>query len=100
MTEQENHFNKLTAAELENLALLSEECGEVIQAIGKIVRHGYESKHPETGETNREALERECGHVRHSTIRLCESGNLSKNAIHHHADNKAINVIQYLHHNN
>lgn len=53
------HFNQLTPAEAERLALLAEECGEVIQAIGKILRHGYESRHPDGGPTNREALERE-----------------------------------------
>jgi hypothetical protein len=40
------HFNGLTPAEAERLALLAEECGEVIQAIGKVLRHGYESRHP------------------------------------------------------
>lgn len=40
------HFNGLTPAEAERLAMLAEECGEVIQVIGKILRHGYESYHP------------------------------------------------------
>lgn len=40
------HFNKLSPAEAERLAMLAEECGEVIQAVGKILRHGYESFHP------------------------------------------------------
>ena len=33
-------------AEAERLAMLAEECGEVIQLIGKILRHGYTSYHP------------------------------------------------------
>lgn len=41
------HFNGLTPAEAERLAMLSEECGEVIQIIGKILRHGYDSYHPD-----------------------------------------------------
>jgi len=53
----------LSLAEVERLALLAEECGEVIQAVGKILRHGYESRHPDGGPTNRELLERECGDV-------------------------------------
>lgn len=53
------HFNDLTPAEAERLAMLAEECGEVIQAVGKILRHGYESTHPDGGPTNREALRRE-----------------------------------------
>lgn len=53
-------FNRLTPAEAERLALLAEECGEAIQAIGKILRHGYESNHPEFTETNRTQLPDEC----------------------------------------
>ena len=36
-----SHFNKLTPAQAERLAILIEECGEVIQAATKILRHGY-----------------------------------------------------------
>lgn len=43
------NFNGLSPAETERLALLSEEMGEVQQAIGKILRHGYESIHPDGG---------------------------------------------------
>lgn len=52
-------FNKLTEGQVERLACLSEELAESIQAIGKILRHGYESKDPtkENGPTNREWLE-------------------------------------------
>jgi len=92
------HFNQLTPAEAERLALLLEELGEAQQAIGKILRHGYESTHPDGGPTNREALERECGDVRHAMIRLCEAGDLSKRAIHDRADAKAEQVVRYLHH--
>lgn len=52
--------NKLTMSELERLAILSEECGEVIQVIGKIMRHGYNSWHPNSpNETNRDLLQKE-----------------------------------------
>lgn len=55
------HFNELTPAQMERLAILSEECGEVIQIIGKILRHGYDSCNPfgANPETNREGLLRE-----------------------------------------
>ncbi len=43
------HFNKLTPAEAERLAMLAEEAAEVIQIVGKILRHGYESHHPDDG---------------------------------------------------
>lgn len=61
-----DHFNKLTPAEAERLAMLAEECGEVIQVIGKILRHGYDSYHPDQAATpphlrftNRQALAQE-----------------------------------------
>lgn len=54
------HFNGLTPAEAERLAMLAEECGEVIQIVGKILRHGYESFHPVNPRvTNRQLLVRE-----------------------------------------
>ena len=53
------HFNDLTPGEAERLAMLLEEAAEVIQACGKILRHGYESTHPEGTETNRDMLSRE-----------------------------------------
>lgn len=63
-------FNQLSPAEAERLAWLSEECGEVIQVISKVLRHGYASHNPNderpdnpNPETNREYLARELGHV-------------------------------------
>lgn len=35
------HFNRLTPGQLERLAVLVEECGEAIQAVGKIMRRGW-----------------------------------------------------------
>lgn len=55
----EAHFNQLTPAQAERLAILAEECSEVIQIIGKILRHGLYSAHPITGEVNIDALLRE-----------------------------------------
>lgn len=60
----EKHFNGLTPAEAERLAMLSEEAGEIVQAVGKILRHGYESTHPAGGPTNREALLHEIHDIR------------------------------------
>jgi len=58
------HFNGLTPAEAERLAMLAEECGEVIQVIGKILRHGYDSYHPDTPAiTNLSLLENELADV-------------------------------------
>lgn len=53
-------YNGLTNSEAERLAWLLEELGEVQQAIGKILRHGYDSKWPpESGPTNRDNLKKE-----------------------------------------
>ena len=58
MTDQ---FNGLTNAQSERLAMLAEEAGEIVQAVGKILRHGYTSKHPAylDGLNNRQMLEEE-----------------------------------------
>lgn len=92
------HFNRLTPAEAERLALLAEECGEVMQAIGKVLRHGFESTHPDGGPTNREALERECGDVYHAIWRLIGAGDIDGNGMSQRADDKAKSVVRYLHH--
>lgn len=57
------NFNGLSPAETERLSMLAEECGEVVQVVGKILRHGYASHHPETQVSNLEALERELSDV-------------------------------------
>lgn len=54
------HFNRLTPAEAERLAMLAEEAGEIVQVVGKILRHGYESHYPGIpSETNRDLLANE-----------------------------------------
>lgn len=94
-----NHFNKLTPAQAERLALLLEEMGEAQQMIGKILRHGYESSNPNTkGPTNLQALERELGDVRAAMIILCNAGDLSKYMIHAQADEKQITWLRWSHH--
>lgn len=93
------HFNRLTPGEAERLAILAEECGEVIKVIGKVLRHGYESHNPDApGETNRQMLERECGHVRHSIDRLIESLDLEFLNIRDSQALKRDTIIRYLHH--
>ena len=93
-----NHFNKLTPSEQERLACLLEELGEVQQAIGKILRHGYESSHPETLEDNRTSLERELGDVLYCVEALCDARDLSEDLIKHYADKKAKSILPFLHH--
>ena len=91
----------LSPAEYERLALLSEELGEAIQIVGKILRHGYESTNPVKGDgvRNRELLEDELGDVRFATMLLCESGDLDLAQIHEAAERKRKNVKKWLHFN-
>ena len=94
-----NHFNDLTEAELERLAILIEECGEVIQAGTKILRHGYESNNRgKLTETNRQALQREIGDLFHAFTRMEVAGDLNREAIHAHASSKPAAIEPYLHH--
>ena len=90
--------NELTAAEIERLALLAEECGEVIQAVGKILRHGYESTHPDGGATNRELLEEELGDLRHAQDRMTLAKDVNVRAIEEAKQEKAERITAYLHH--
>src|SRR5689334_11715195 len=58
--------NKLSNAQIERLAILAEELAEAGQAIGKILRHGYDSRSPfaqPTERDNRGELEKELGDV-------------------------------------
>jgi hypothetical protein len=59
-----DRFNQLTPAQAERLAMLAEECGEVIQIVGKILRHGYDNHHPnDPTTTNRHLLIKELSDV-------------------------------------
>lgn len=95
-----NIFNKLSPAELERLALLSEELCEVGQVIGKILRHGYESHNPfdRTKTTNRKLLEKELGDVTCAISLLTISADISRNSIKEFASIKLVSVQEYLHH--
>ncbi len=99
MSEQNNNFNKLTPAETERLTLLVEEASEVIQVVGKIFRHGFESYHPDTFETNRKALERELGDLKFAVDFLCKNRDIDMNYIEIYCDIKKHKVNKYLHHN-
>lgn len=98
ISEFPHHFNRLTPAEDERLALLLEEMGEAQQAIGKIMRHGYESRHPAGIRTNREMLERELGDVIAAIRMMQEACDISSGRIEAHALNKRESVRDYLHH--
>lgn len=67
-------FNGLTPEEHEALAILMEECGEVVQIVGKIFRHGLDRYHPDSLKVNRDELTKECGDVQCSIRILLRDG--------------------------
>jgi hypothetical protein len=94
------HFNQLSPAQAERLALLLEELGEAQQAIGKILRHGYESTHPNrpSGPTNRQALVREIGDVQLALELMLNAGDFEEDDIENRVMEKMTAVHSYLHH--
>jgi hypothetical protein len=94
------HFNGLTPAEAERLAILIEECAEVQQIACKILRHGYESHNPTipNSETNREALERELGDLGHAASRMEAAADINPLKIRARAQSKPERIKPYLHH--
>lgn len=94
------HFNQLTPAEAERLALLSEELGEAQQIIGKILRHGYQNYHPDDPEktTNRTLLAQEMGHVWAATQMLVIPQDISGMILERSRGEKHEKVKKWMHH--
>lgn len=63
----------------EILSILQEECAEVIQAISKIFRFGFDAKHPDQDRNNRERLEEELGDLQAMISLLLEKNIVSEN---------------------
>ena len=94
------NFNDLTPAQTERLAILAEEMGEAIQVIGKILRHGYESRNPldKDSVSNRTCLEREMGDVLTALWILEEAMDIDSDEIGSHAVVKRIKIKRWMHH--
>lgn len=99
LTEDPNkHFNRLSPAHAEALALIAEECAEVVQAIGKILRHGLASEHPDSHITNYLTLQREVGDLL-AALRVGEVQRLLDwEGVIHARDAKLLKLPRYLHH--
>jgi hypothetical protein len=96
----EKFSNQLSDAQVERLAILSEELGEAQQAIGKILRHGYESYNPvvNTGMTNRRELERECGDVYEAILMLAHAKDINDAGVNARQAEKHKSIQKWLHH--
>jgi hypothetical protein len=93
----ETFSTRLSNAETERLAIALEEISEAGQIIGKVLRHGYESTHPDGGPTNRELLECEIGHVQYILESMCDRGDLKPSHITRSRNAKALSILPYLH---
>lgn len=87
----------LSDAERERLALLSEECAEVIQVIGKIFRHGFESTHPNGGPNNRQLLAHEIGDMQLATQLCIDAKDFDNEEMLQSLERKVLSVQKYLH---
>lgn len=94
----DEHFNGLAPDQAERLALLVEELAEAGQVVGKILRHGYASRHPKGGPNNRELLEIELADVLYAVNLMCETPDLNIVNIEWNVGEKAKRVRRYLHH--
>lgn len=94
------HFNELDPAEAELLALLAEESGEIIQAIGKILRHGMGSYNPLGDQTvsNQDSLEKEIGDLNAVCARMVAARLLRPDRIRQASDAKAVKIPKWTHH--
>lgn len=92
-------FNDLTPAEAERLAFLAEECGELVQAVCKILRHGYESANPlqADSKSNRANLTNEMGDVRAAMSLMCEASDVRFGEILACEKQKLVTVAQWMH---
>jgi len=88
----------LTAAQIERLAWLAEECGEAVQAVGKVLRHGYQVGSPFGGPINRVSLEKELAHVQAAIDCMKDAHDLRRGDMSMWRKKKLVDVQQWMHH--
>ncbi len=94
-----NPFNKLTAAQAERLAVLFEECGEIVQAVGKTLRHGYDSRHPhKPGPDNREYIQDEISDLVAWISFMVAHGDFTEQGCMRDIDARISAKLRYCHH--
>jgi NTP pyrophosphatase (non-canonical NTP hydrolase) len=87
----------ISPAEYERLAILMEECAEVIQAAAKIQRFGYVGFYHD-GRGNREQLETELGQVNNIIRMMVEREDVDSSRILKAHHEKAMTIGKYLVH--
>lgn len=91
--------NGLSSGETERLAILVEELGESVKAIGKILRHGYESHSPDNPkDTNRRDLEMELADVDAAKTMMYAAKDISQMKVKRYCRKKLAKPNRYLHH--
>lgn len=94
-----NNFNDLTNSEAERLAILAEEAGEIVQIVGKILRHGYDNYHPDNPKIlNRQLLEKELGDLMAVVGAMDLLGDIKASRVEEAARGKWIKKLRYTHH--
>ena len=94
--------NGLIDSEVESLAILAEECGEVLQIVGKVLRHGYASHNPLSANpiSNRGLLAKEIGDLRWIISLMLSEGDVAEGAVVQRERLKGERAKPYLHHQN
>lgn len=100
MEDKTTPFNGLSPAEAERLDILAEECAEVIQAVSKIKRHGYHSRHSLGSPSNREHLLAEIGDVSAAVGLMLRAKDLPHPPTNEMIDGKLERLKKYTHHQN
>lgn len=100
MEDKTTPFNGLSPAEAERLAKLAEECGEVVQIVGKVLVHGWESCHPDDllKRTNRELLLKEIGDISAVVGLMLVAKDLPHPPTNEQIDKKTAALHRYCHH--
>lgn len=91
-------LSEMDEAQIEGLAILAEEAGEVVQVIGKILRHGLYSTNPDTGIQNIEYLEKELADLLLAS-KLVVKFDLDPILVEENKKNKLQKLKRYVHHN-
>ena len=92
--------NGLTPAQAERLAVLVEEMGEAIQAAGKVLRFGWDSRcHGDPASpSGRERLQAELGDVACAVDLLCFAGDVSRYKVIDATNSRHGRVAKHMHH--